>query len=223
VPRKSGQSFALRKAWHLQWRGNALDTATVEGPRGDVSPKLMVARRCCAWPFVRKPAKRWLSCLTCESCKGLAASIVSYGSRHGFPVVREQGRTVSAERLDRDIGARRVVLVVRTIERLLCARFPATARRAGGLAVDDRRGASKALRRLIGRQRGGGRRRPGADRRGYGLRRLHTDPCVLVPGVRLQPSIGRVPMVSRPNVFGTHSPIVFESVLTQTVEDAALG
>ena len=29
-------------------------------------------------------------------------------------------------------------------------------------------------------------------------------------------------MVSRPNVFGTHSPIAFESVLTQTVEDAAL-
>jgi hypothetical protein len=46
--------------------------------------------------------------------------------------------------LDRDIGARRVVLAVRTIERLSCARFPATARPAGGLAVDDRREASKA-------------------------------------------------------------------------------
>jgi hypothetical protein len=46
---------------------------------------------------------------------------------------------------------------------------------------------------------------------------------VLVPGVRLQPSIWRVPMVSRTNVFGTHSPTAFESVLTQTVEDAALG
>jgi len=44
-----------------------------------------------------------------------------------------------------------------------------------------------------------------------------------MPGVRLQPSIWRVPMVSRTSVFGTHSPIVFESVLTRTVEDAALG
>jgi len=32
-----------------------------------------------------------------------------------------------------------------------------------------------------------------------------------------------VTLVSRPNVFDTHSPIVFESVRTQTVEDAALG
>jgi amidase/aspartyl-tRNA(Asn)/glutamyl-tRNA(Gln) amidotransferase subunit A len=38
-----------------------------------------------------------------------------------------------------------------------------------------------------------------------------------------RPSFGRVPMVSRPNAFGTHSPSVFEGVLTQTVEEAALG
>jgi hypothetical protein len=31
------------------------------------------------------------------------------------------------------------------------------------------------------------------------------------------------PVLSRPNALGTHSPIVFEGVLTQTVEDAALG
>ena len=30
-------------------------------------------------------------------------------------------------------------------------------------------------------------------------------------------------MVSRPNAFGTHSPNVFEGLLTQTVQDAALG
>jgi len=34
---KSGQSSALREAWHLQWRGSALDIAAIEGP-GDVSP-----------------------------------------------------------------------------------------------------------------------------------------------------------------------------------------
>jgi hypothetical protein len=31
------------------------------------------------------------------------------------------------------------------------------------------------------------------------------------------------PVLSRPNAFGTYSPIVFEGVLTQTVEDAELG
>jgi amidase/aspartyl-tRNA(Asn)/glutamyl-tRNA(Gln) amidotransferase subunit A len=36
-------------------------------------------------------------------------------------------------------------------------------------------------------------------------------------------SFGRVPMVSRPNAFGTNTPFVFEGVITRTVEDAALG
>src|SRR5260221_6418900 len=35
---KSGQSFALWKAWHLQWRGSALDAAAIKRPRRDVSP-----------------------------------------------------------------------------------------------------------------------------------------------------------------------------------------
>jgi len=127
---KSGQSFALRKAWHLNCAEVCWALPPLRAP-GGTSRKLMVARRCCARPLVRKPAKRWLSCLTCESCNGSAASIVSYGSRHGFPVVREQGCTVSAERLDRDIGARRVVLVVRTIERLFA---PGSPRRPAGPA-----------------------------------------------------------------------------------------
>jgi hypothetical protein len=59
--------------------------------------------------------------------------------------------------------------------------------------------------------------------RGYRRRRLHTDPRVLVPGVRLQGIVrATVPGVAA-KPFGTHSPIVFEGVLTKTVEDAALG
>src|SRR5947208_1228197 len=59
--------------------------------------------------------------------------------------------------------------------------------------------------------------------RGYRRRRLHTDPRVPVPGVRLQGIVrATVPGVAA-KPFGTHSPIVFEGVLTKTVEDAALG
>jgi hypothetical protein len=188
-----GASSALRMPWYLQRRGRALEAASIERP-----PRGRLAHR---WLPAGAVRRRLRASRQSDGFHVLHANRVkgwrrrsSDGSRHGFPVLREQDRTLSAERLDRDIGARRVVLVVRTVERLSCARFPATARRAGGLAVDDRRGASKAFRR----QRDRGRRRPGADRRGYRWRWLHTDPCALVPSPRLQPSIGRVPLVSRP-------------------------
>jgi hypothetical protein len=35
---KSGRSYALGEAWHLQWRGSALDAAAIKRPRRDVSP-----------------------------------------------------------------------------------------------------------------------------------------------------------------------------------------
>ncbi len=48
---KSAQSFTLGKDWHLQWRRGALDTAAIEGPRGNVSltdgrPQVLCAAGC---------------------------------------------------------------------------------------------------------------------------------------------------------------------------------
>ena len=38
-----------------------------------------------------------------------------------------------------------------------------------------------------------------------------------------QASYGRVPMVMRPNAFGSNSPFLYEGTITRTVEDAAIG
>lgn len=38
-----------------------------------------------------------------------------------------------------------------------------------------------------------------------------------------QPSFGRVPMVMRPNAFGSTAPFLYEGPMTRTVEDAAIG
>jgi hypothetical protein len=73
---KSGRSSALHEAWHLQWRVSALGIAAIEDTRAGVSSSDGRPQVLCA-TVARKPAKRWLSCLTCELRNGFAASTVS--------------------------------------------------------------------------------------------------------------------------------------------------
>ena len=78
-------------------------------------------------------------------------------------------------------------------------------------------------RRLVGRQRGGGRRRNAPIAEGTDAGGSIRIPAAWCGVYGYKASYGRVPVVIRPNAFAGDLPFVFEGPITRTVEDAALA